>query len=925
MKVFVSSTRLDLKEHRRETIDALGRLDLQSIGMEYFGARPEEPLKACLSEIDECDLFIGIYAHRYGSNSKGFNISITEEEFNYARIKHKPVFCFLVNKDYNWPEEFIEGEPGKSKLGNFKSVIEREVVRESFTTPENLAKMVATSLGRYLSKNNSGNPSLINLPTIQEVLYKKNSNEGRFFRKEPFWIDLEQGFIIKRVEVAEIIKRMDCHKIQLILGDAASGKSIILKNIGFDLSLKMNVYYIDLKRYYSDEIDSLFNDVIRFEHPSLFIVDDAHLYIPECKKLIRKFNKKEKGWLIIGSRNSLCDNDHPKEFSEFENIEKKKIFAEDIAGKVVSTFLSKKYEFGEEQIRIISNNLAEYKKDLWVLSWALLSYNPSKNSVAKHEISDKIAESITNQGRQGKKFNAQEIFLPISIFYRFEIPIEEIFLESIGINKEEIRELISLNEIIEDRKNGTVSLAHSSIADLYFETYEERRGLGGKIRNRYRNNISYQLFYDYLLSEPSNFIKIFIALRRDINNEKDGLSLIKELINNPPIQNIFIKNINLEPNIVEASFSITSVAAVDNDIAFKILEKIDLGKMAQKFDSEVRMERIPLFLLNIIRINGNFIHGLFKLIDIKYMIEKLKNESMHTIIIYLATFDRVNSNISKEIVEALWDEDKIRDFLNENNDILSKSSCILYMAKSNHDMSIKLLGSLDINELIHDIKTEADFLHLFIYLYAVDVFMYDLSSEIFKKIGKNEFEHIILFKETDLLRISGSLLLIGYHNKPILSNLISEVKVNKLYERTKQEENLLKIGLYISSIAYSNKDTAYKLIDLLINNIFMPTRIQKTKSPDEVNYFLTVISYLNISLACKAYAYAVAYSNPRIAYTLLGSVNQNPETKELDILGYVKGCSLWFDYHIKQSYDALGKVLPLAENAEIIFVPKGLK
>ena len=31
---------------------------------QVFGARSEEPVDACLTEIDECDLFVGIYAYR---------------------------------------------------------------------------------------------------------------------------------------------------------------------------------------------------------------------------------------------------------------------------------------------------------------------------------------------------------------------------------------------------------------------------------------------------------------------------------------------------------------------------------------------------------------------------------------------------------------------------------------------------------------------------------------------------------------------------------------------------------------------------------------------------------------------------------------------------------------------------------------------
>ncbi len=87
MKVFLSSTYNDLIEHRKAAHDALEQLGLHVIWMEAFGARPEESTKACLDEIEECDLFVGIYAHRYGQIPEGKDISITEEEFNETELK----------------------------------------------------------------------------------------------------------------------------------------------------------------------------------------------------------------------------------------------------------------------------------------------------------------------------------------------------------------------------------------------------------------------------------------------------------------------------------------------------------------------------------------------------------------------------------------------------------------------------------------------------------------------------------------------------------------------------------------------------------------------------------------------------------------------------------------------------------------------
>ena len=95
MKVFLSSTFLDLIEHRKEAAGALSRLGHHVIGMETFNARTEDPTKASLKEVEECELFVGIYAHRYGSLIGDAKISVSEQEFDHAVEKGKEIFAFF--------------------------------------------------------------------------------------------------------------------------------------------------------------------------------------------------------------------------------------------------------------------------------------------------------------------------------------------------------------------------------------------------------------------------------------------------------------------------------------------------------------------------------------------------------------------------------------------------------------------------------------------------------------------------------------------------------------------------------------------------------------------------------------------------------------------------------------------------------------
>jgi tetratricopeptide (TPR) repeat protein len=186
MKVFLSSTYIDLIEHRKAAHDALEQLGLHVIWMESFGARPEESTKACLNEIEECELFVGIYAHRYGWIPKDADVSITEQEFDHAKKIGKSIFGFIVNEDHDWKIKHVEHDK-KDKLNAFLSKVKKYPV-EFFTTPDNLASGIASSVGHYLSEH----------PNSQSPTYQSPKPTGNTLPTESFFVgrDKEREIIL---------------------------------------------------------------------------------------------------------------------------------------------------------------------------------------------------------------------------------------------------------------------------------------------------------------------------------------------------------------------------------------------------------------------------------------------------------------------------------------------------------------------------------------------------------------------------------------------------------------------------------------------------------------------------------------------------------------------------------------------------------
>jgi hypothetical protein len=170
MRIFLSSTYADLVTYRKAAANALEQLGQQVGRMEVFGARPTEPTEACVNEIDRCSVFIGIYAHRYGFIPNGSEMSITELEFDHARRRGRQVFCFLADETHPWPPTFVEEGPGRERLRNFKNRMSALYTVGQFTTEDNLASNIATSVGRFLAEFTDHGP--VRLPTeiIEDAL-----------------------------------------------------------------------------------------------------------------------------------------------------------------------------------------------------------------------------------------------------------------------------------------------------------------------------------------------------------------------------------------------------------------------------------------------------------------------------------------------------------------------------------------------------------------------------------------------------------------------------------------------------------------------------------------------------------------------------------------------------------------------------------
>src|SRR5215813_6622155 len=109
-RAFVSSTFVDLKEHRAHVISSLRRAGFAVDPMEDWTADSDEPKKFSQDRLNGCDLCVLLVAFRRGYVPGGETLSITQLEYKAALKKEIDILPFMLDEDTPWRAKFDERE-----------------------------------------------------------------------------------------------------------------------------------------------------------------------------------------------------------------------------------------------------------------------------------------------------------------------------------------------------------------------------------------------------------------------------------------------------------------------------------------------------------------------------------------------------------------------------------------------------------------------------------------------------------------------------------------------------------------------------------------------------------------------------------------------------------------------------------------------
>lgn len=154
--VFLSSTGKDLDEYRERAYRAIEGLDgYHCVRMEDFGARDQEFDAFCRARVAGCDVFVCVVGHYRGSSPGGGEKSYTEREYDAACAEKKPRLIFLAPGDFPLPAHLIEEDEKRKAQTEFRERVSSERVRDSFSTPEDLAARVVQAIHNWAKEPRS--------------------------------------------------------------------------------------------------------------------------------------------------------------------------------------------------------------------------------------------------------------------------------------------------------------------------------------------------------------------------------------------------------------------------------------------------------------------------------------------------------------------------------------------------------------------------------------------------------------------------------------------------------------------------------------------------------------------------------------------------------------------------------------------------
>jgi hypothetical protein len=199
MRVFVSSTYLDLKEYRREAANAILDSGMEPVLIENSDLKiGDNWSNAVASEIDSADIFLIILSFRIGDINKIDKKSWIEKEYEIARKKSKPILTFMLSDDVPIIPSNLDSD--FDKIQAFRNTIKTEFLVQFFSSPHDLYQRILLSLLKIRDRDKvNSSIELKNQSKVENYIEFKNVRILKLLLSSPGDVSLERELVAKAV------------------------------------------------------------------------------------------------------------------------------------------------------------------------------------------------------------------------------------------------------------------------------------------------------------------------------------------------------------------------------------------------------------------------------------------------------------------------------------------------------------------------------------------------------------------------------------------------------------------------------------------------------------------------------------------------------------------------------------------------------
>ncbi len=298
MKIFLSSTLIDLIAERQAVIDALNREKQSVLAMEYFVASPSIPLETALRELRSSDLVVLVIGFKAGSLlSESSNMTYTSAEYKEACELPRPILAFL--KEKKWPRTtstaWRNAERSKKRfeaLKTFADDVGKKCTFVPFSSPSDLALAVIQSLHQWVSQGMPGSRKTF------------TSAKDFFLSKTPVAatpiLDFSTSLFgrDKEIEALNTFLKAEHTSICIIAGRGGIGKSKLLHDWTLSATNAEFIFLKDEPHWHSDSEKEV------PVSPAVLVVDDAHRSetIGSAIQLFRQLRRSRNLKLVLSTR-----------------------------------------------------------------------------------------------------------------------------------------------------------------------------------------------------------------------------------------------------------------------------------------------------------------------------------------------------------------------------------------------------------------------------------------------------------------------------------------------------------------------------------------------------------------------------------------------------------------------------------------------